>query len=60
MLPRARGVILTEDGAEVMFDLTGRTVFVEQSTGESMGRQLLMTLFETEHDSRTPDMVIGW
>jgi hypothetical protein len=51
MLPSARGVILTDDGAEVMFDLTGRTVFVEQPTGGTVGRQLLMTLFETEHES---------
>ncbi len=51
MLPSARGVILTDDSAEVMFDLTGRTVFVDQPTGGTVGRQLLMTLFETEHES---------
>ncbi len=51
MLPSARGVITTIDGAEVMFDLTGRTVFVDQPSGETVGRQLLMTLFETENDS---------
>ena len=51
MLPSARGVITTSDGAEVMFDLTGRTVFVDLPSGETAGRQLLMTLFETEHDS---------
>jgi hypothetical protein len=28
MLPDARGVITTHEGAEVFFDLTGRTVFV--------------------------------
>ena len=53
MLPSARGVITTGDGAEVMFDLTGRTVFVAQPSGETVGRQLLMTLFETEHESYT-------
>jgi len=51
MLPNARGVIVTEDAAEVMFDLTGRTVFVEQPSGASVGRQFLMTLFESEHES---------
>jgi hypothetical protein len=51
MLPSVRGVILSDDGAEVMFDLTGRTVFVEQPSGGTLGRQLLMTLFESEHAS---------
>ncbi len=49
MLPNTRGVIGTPDPAEVFFDLTGRTVFVEQA-GETVGRQLLMTLFESEHE----------
>ena len=47
MLPNARGVITTPDDAEVLFDLTGRTVFVERD-GESVGRQLLLTLFTSE------------
>jgi hypothetical protein len=47
MLPNTRGVIATADSAEVFFDLTGRTVFVEQHA-EVVGRQLLMTLFESE------------
>jgi hypothetical protein len=51
MCRRARGVIVADDGAEVMVDLTGRTVFVAQSTGGTVGRQLLMTLFESEHES---------
>ena len=34
-----------------LFDLTGRTVFVEQPSGAPVGRQLLMTLFESEHES---------
>jgi hypothetical protein len=49
MLPGARGVISTDDGGEVLFDLTGRTVFVEVD-GETVGRQLLMTLFEADAD----------
>ncbi|MEP6526923.1 MAG: hypothetical protein ABJA86_07130 [Nocardioidaceae bacterium] len=40
MLPNARGVISTGDGAEVFFDLSGRTVFMERG-GEEVGRQLL-------------------
>ena len=49
MLPHARGVIATADDAEVIFDLTGRTVFVERN-GEEVGRQLLTVLFESEDD----------
>ena len=49
MLPAARGVITTPEGAEVMFDLTVRTVFVAQGS-ETVGRQLLMTLFESDDD----------
>jgi hypothetical protein len=49
MLPNTRGVIATADSAEVFFDLTGRTVFVEQD-GEPVGRQLLMALFESENE----------
>ena len=49
MLPNARGVVTTADGAEVMFDLTGRTVFVDRE-GEEVGRQLLMVQFESEDD----------
>ena len=47
MLPDARGVVTTGDGAEVIFDLTGRTVFVERQ-GEQVGRQLLLVLLESE------------
>lgn len=47
MLPNARGVITTEDGSKVLFDLTGRTVWVERD-GADVGRQLLMTLFESD------------
>ncbi|MBA2559610.1 MAG: DUF3237 family protein [Propionibacteriales bacterium] len=49
MLPNARGVITTGEDAEVFFDLTGRTVFVEKDGG-TVGRQLLMTLFESEDE----------
>jgi hypothetical protein len=49
MLPNARGVITTSESAEVFFDLTGRTVFVERD-GATVGRQLLMTLFESEDE----------
>jgi len=49
MLPNARGVITTGDGGEVLFDLTGRTVWVERE-GERVGRQLLMALFESEDE----------
>lgn len=49
MLPDARGVITTTDGARVLVDLTGRTVFVELD-GESTGRQLLMTLLTAEDE----------
>lgn len=49
MQPRARGVITTPEGADVLFDLTGRTVFSQQD-GETVGRQLLMTLFESDDD----------
>jgi hypothetical protein len=49
MLPNARGVITTSDGAEIIFGLTGRTVWVERE-GSEVGRQLLMTLFESEDE----------
>lgn len=49
MLPNARGVITTDDGAEVFFGLTGRTVFVDRD-GEEVGRQLLMVSLESEDD----------
>ncbi|MEP6666327.1 MAG: DUF3237 family protein [Nocardioidaceae bacterium] len=52
MLPNVRGLITTTDNAHVMFDLTGRTVWVEIH-GETTGRQLLMTLFEAEDERYT-------
>ena len=47
MLPNGRGVVTTADEAEVVFDLTGRTVFVDRD-GEEVGRQLLLVLLESE------------
>jgi hypothetical protein len=49
MLPNARGVITAEDGAEILFSLAGRTVWLDRD-GEHVGRQLLMTLFESGHE----------
>jgi hypothetical protein len=49
MLPSARGAVTTHDGAIVLFDLTGRTVFVDVE-GETVGRQLLLALFESEDE----------
>ena len=49
MLPDVRGAITTEDEAVVLLDLTGRTVFVDVG-GHQVGRQLLMALFESEHE----------
>jgi hypothetical protein len=49
MLPAVRGVITTEDNSEVLFDMSGRTVWVDQN-GAVTGRQLLMGLFESEAD----------
>jgi hypothetical protein len=49
MMPNARGVVVTDDGAEVVFSLTGRTVFAER-LGEEVGRQLLLVLLESEDE----------
>ena len=49
MLPNTRGVIITDDGATVLFELTGRTVFVERD-GEQVGRQVMMMPRESEDD----------
>ena len=47
MLPKVRGVITTAEGGQVFCDLIGRTVFLARD-GATVGRQLLMTLFESE------------
>jgi hypothetical protein len=46
MLPDAHGVIMTEDGAAILFTLQGRTVFAQ-----GQGQQLLTVLFETEAEA---------
>lgn len=48
MLPSARGVIETPDGAHVVFDLKGRTIFSED--GATGGQNLAVT-FEAEDES---------
>lgn len=45
MLPDAHGIIKTEDGAFVHFELKGRTVRIGD-----MGRQLLSVMFESKDD----------
>lgn len=45
MLPDVHGVILTDDGATVMFNLQGRTFFEGKT-----GKQLLLTNFEAEDE----------
>jgi hypothetical protein len=47
MLPDAHGVIRTDDGAVVMFELRGRTGWVTVE-GEKQGIQLLNAIFEAE------------
>lgn len=47
MLPNVRGLITTHDGAAIMFELRGRTVFGD----DGLGRQNLVGWFESEHDS---------
>jgi hypothetical protein len=49
MHPNLRGVITTGDGAEVIFELTGRTVWVNRE-GQRVGRQLMMMLRESADD----------
>ncbi len=47
MLPDVHGIIETNEGAHVLFSLSGRTAWIE-SEGRRKGRQLLMALFEAE------------
>ena len=49
MLPSVRGIIRTTDGAEVMIELSGRTIF----DGSGTGHQLLFTVFESADPSYT-------
>ena len=46
MLPNVRGLITTRDGASILFELRGRTVF----EGDE-GRQNLVGWFESDHES---------
>ena len=43
-------LVTTEDGAEVFFDLVGRTVWVERA-GHEVGRQLLAVTLESGHEA---------
>jgi Protein of unknown function (DUF3237) len=47
MLPDVRGLITTHDGASILFELRGRTIFV----GDEPGRQNLVGWFESDHES---------
>ena len=49
MLPNLRGVVSTHDGGEVIFELSGRTVWFDRD-GQRVGRQLLMMLLESADD----------
>jgi len=49
MLPNVHGIIETDKGAQVLFSLSGRTVWI-QAEGRPKGRQLLMALFEAEDE----------
>jgi Protein of unknown function (DUF3237) len=47
MLPNARGLITTDDGASILFELRGRTIFDED---DPSGRQNLVGWFEAEDE----------
>jgi hypothetical protein len=47
MLPNVRGLITTDDGASIVFELRGRTVFAD---GDPAGRQHLVGWFEAGDD----------
>jgi hypothetical protein len=46
MLPNARGLITTRDGASILFELRGRTIFADGGPG----RQNLVGWFESDHE----------
>ena len=46
MLPNVRGLVTTDDGASVFFELRGRTFFGE----DGVGRQNLVGWFEADHE----------
>ena len=47
MLPNLRGLITTNDGASIVLELRGRTIF----EGDEPGRQNLVGWFESDHES---------
>jgi hypothetical protein len=47
MLPNVRGLITTQDGASILFEFRGRTIF----EGDEPGRQNLVGWFESDHES---------
>jgi hypothetical protein len=47
MLPNVRGLVTTHDGASILFELRGRTIF----EGDEPGRQNLVGWFESDHNS---------
>jgi hypothetical protein len=47
MLPNLRGLITTHDGAPILFEFRGRTIF----EGDEQGRQNLVGWFESDHES---------
>lgn len=47
MLPNARGLITTADGAAILFELRGRTIFGD----DGVGRQNLVGWFESDHEN---------
>jgi len=46
MLPDVRGLITTTDGASILFELRGRTIF----EGDEPGRQNLVGWLESDHE----------
>ena len=46
MLPNVRGLVTTHDGASILFELRGRTIF----DADGPGRQNLVGWFESDHD----------
>lgn len=47
MLPNVRGLITTRDGASILFEFRGRTIF----EGDEPGRQNLVGWFESDNES---------
>jgi hypothetical protein len=45
-LPNARGLVTTGEGATILFELRGRTIFGD----DGVGRQNLVGWFESDHD----------